>query len=58
LFNAVGVQISQHVGITGTAGFDITTRIDVQASPRSGTKEIVHALLIGVFASEIRFGKP
>jgi hypothetical protein len=29
LFNGVLIEIAQHVGITGTAGFDITSGIDM-----------------------------
>ena len=58
LFNGVLIEIAQHVGITGTTGFYITSGIDVQAPPGSCTVKIVHALLIGVLAGEARFGKP
>jgi hypothetical protein len=58
LFYGLVMEIAQHVGVTRTTGFDITSGIDMQAPPGSCTIEIAHALLIGVFASEARFGKP
>jgi hypothetical protein len=44
LFNAVAIEVAQHVGVTSTASFNITTGIDMQASPRSRTIEIAHVL--------------
>jgi hypothetical protein len=32
-FYSLLIEIAQHVGISGTAGFDITAGIDVQTSP-------------------------
>jgi hypothetical protein len=45
LFNGSVIKITQHVGIAGTAGLDVPSRIDMQASPRSGTKEIAHVFI-------------
>jgi hypothetical protein len=44
LFNGLAVEVAQHVGIASTAGFDITTGIDMQATPGGCTVEIAHAL--------------
>jgi hypothetical protein len=38
------VEVAQHVGIASTAGFDITTGIDVQAPPGGCTVEIAHTV--------------
>ena len=47
LFNAVAVQIAQHVGVASTTGFDIALGIDMQATPWGSTKErIIHIILI------------
>jgi hypothetical protein len=45
LFYGLAVEIAQHVGIAGTAGFDITARIDMQAAPRRGTIGFIHILI-------------
>jgi hypothetical protein len=58
LFYALIIEITQHVGIASTTGFYIASGVDMQASPRGSAKYLIHALLIGVFASEARFGKP
>ena len=42
LLNGLSVEVAQHVGIAGTAGFDITTGIDMQATPGCGTIKIAH----------------
>jgi hypothetical protein len=42
--NAMGVKIAQHVGIACTAGFDITTGVDMQPTPWGCAKEIGHAV--------------
>jgi hypothetical protein len=48
LFNGLAVEVAQHVGVASTAGFDITTGIDMQASPRGGTVEIAHTVFTAV----------
>ncbi len=58
LFYALVIEIAQHVGVAGTTGFNVTAGIDMQASPGSRTKYLIHALLIGVFTSEAGFGEP
>jgi hypothetical protein len=40
-FNGACVKIAQHIRIAGTASFNITTGIYVQASPRGGAMKCV-----------------
>jgi hypothetical protein len=47
LFNALVVEIAQHVGIASTTGFNIASGIDVQTPPRGCTVEIAHVLFTG-----------
>jgi hypothetical protein len=47
--NGVVVEIAQHVGITCTAGFYITSWIDMQSTPGCCAKEIAHAVIIKNF---------
>ena len=56
LINGLRVEIAQHVGVASTAGFDITTGIDMQASPRGGTVEIAHTVFTAVLLAPGRFG--
>jgi hypothetical protein len=48
LFNALTIEIAQHVGIASTAGFDITTGIDMQATPGGGTVKVAHTVFTAV----------
>ena len=43
-FDSAVVEITQHVGIACTAGFDITAGIDMQPTPWGCAKEIGHAV--------------
>ena len=37
VMHGVMIEIAQHVGITCTAGFHITTEVDMQSAPGRGT---------------------
>lgn len=41
------VEIAQHVGISGTAGLDITAEVDVQPPPGSRTISWGHTVIYG-----------
>ena len=56
LLNGLCVEVAQHVGVASTTGFNITTGIDMQASPRGGTKEITHPVFTGVLIAPRCFG--
>ena len=47
LFNAVAVQVAQHVGVASTTGFDIALGIDMQAAPGGCTVKIRHPVFTG-----------
>jgi hypothetical protein len=50
------VEVAQHVGIASTASFDITSGIDVQATPRGCTVEIAHTVFTAVLLAPTCFG--
>jgi hypothetical protein len=56
LINGLRVEIAQHVGVASTAGFDITSGIDMQAAPRGCTVEIAHTVFTAVLLAPRRFG--
>jgi hypothetical protein len=56
LFNGLAVEVAQHVGIASTACFDITTGIDVQATPGGCTVEIAHTVFTVRSLAPRRFG--
>ena len=47
LFNALAVQVAQHVGVASTTGFDIALGIDMQAAPGGCTVKIHHPVFTG-----------
>ena len=56
LFYGLAVEIAQHVGVAGTASFDVTTGIDVQAAPGCRTIKIAHAVFTALCLTPRRFG--
>ena len=56
LFYALTVEIAQHVGVTSTAGFDVTSGIDVQTPPGGCAVEIAHTVFTVRSLAPGRFG--
>jgi hypothetical protein len=48
LLNGLCVEVAQHGGITGTAGFDVASWVDMQTTPGCGTVKITHAVFTGI----------
>ncbi len=56
LINGLRVEIAQHVGVASTAGFDITSGIDMQAAPGGSTVKVAHTVFTAVLLAPGRFG--
>ncbi len=54
--DAVLIEVTQHIWVASTAGFYITTGIDMQTTPRGRAKEICHPVFTGGLLAPGRFG--
>jgi hypothetical protein len=56
LFNGLRIEVAQHVGVASTACFNVTSGIDVQATPGGCTVEIAHTVFTVRSLAPRRFG--